>query len=133
MTSRHQQFLVILGLAIVALSIGLFYKSATELRPPAFLELSPVVGYLGLALLVTAGVAKIREKKVATTLAWALRAANALFAFLMVGVIFQLLPINNRGADILDTLIANGTLVGAACLWWWLSHRELKLASKKDA
>jgi hypothetical protein len=132
MTRQRTALLATLGAAIVVVAVVLFFKSATSLRPPPFLELSPVVGYLGLALLATAGVAKIKEKKVAVAAAWMLRTANAAFALIMVGVIFLLLPINNRGADILYVLLANGTLLGAACLWWWLSHRELVLASKKD-
>lgn len=133
MTSTRARFHAALGIAISALAIALLYKSATTLRPPPFLELSPAVGYLGLALLATAGVAQIKEEKSALIVAWIVRSANALFAFMMVGVVFMLLPINNRGADILYVLLSNGALVGGAALLWWILHRELKIASKKNA
>ena len=132
MTSRRIVRLAALGVAIVVVAVGLFLRSATMLKPPPFLELSPTIGYLGLALLATAGVAKIKAQKAAVTVAWMLRIANAVFALIMVGAIFLLLPINNRAADILPVLLANGTLFIAACSWWWLSHRELSLASKKE-
>ena len=133
MTSTRTRFLAGLGIVISALAIGLLYKSTTTLRPPPFLELSPAVGYLGLALLATAGVAKIKREKSASLVAWIIRVANALFAFMMVGVIFLLLPINNRAADILYVLLSNGALVGSAGLLWWILHRELRIASKKNA
>ena len=133
MTSIRTRFLAAFGLAIVALAIALFYKSATILRPPPFLELSPAIGYLGLALLATVGVAKMKEEKSALMVARTIRAANTLFAIAMVGAIFLLLPINNRGADILYVLLLNGALVSGAYFLWWLLHRELRIASKKSA
>lgn len=133
MTERHARFIAGLGTAIVIFAVWLFWKSATMLMPPPFLELSPASGYLGLALLATAGVAKMSNRRFAGTVAWLIRAANAVFAFIMTGVIFLLLPINNRDADILYVLLTNGALVCGACLWWCLLHRELSLASKKNA
>jgi hypothetical protein len=133
MTANRTRFLAGMGIAILMLAIALFYQSAVRLRPPPLLELSPAVGYLGLSLLATAGVAKIKEKSLSVVLAWLLRVANGAYAFVMVGVIFLLLPINNRGADILYVLLENGALLVVACSWWWFTHRELKLASTKNA
>jgi len=125
----HQRFLLGLGAAIVALALWLWWLSATTLRPGILLEISPVCGYFGGVLLAIVSVAKVRKKSTALAVAWVVRVANALFAFAMTVVVFFVLPVNNSTtADLLDVVIQNTLLVVAACGFWWVAHRELRLA-----
>jgi|NGEPerStandDraft_6_1074524.scaffolds.fasta_scaffold121101_2 hypothetical protein len=132
MTAKRQHLLLCFGAAIVALALWLWWLSATRLRPGIALEISPACGYFGVVLLAIVGVAKIRKKSTALGVAWLVRIANALFAFTMTVSIFFILPVNNSTtADLLDAVIQNSLLVVAACAFWWVTHRQLRLASER--
>jgi hypothetical protein len=124
MIKKRQLVIACLGGAAIATSLVLWHLAP---RWGGVLDFYPGVAYLGFSLLATVGVAKLKRPQFARCFAWVLRIANALVILIATFMIFLILPVNERrDASVLAIAVANGLLVLAAYICWWLANREIR-------
>ena len=130
MRLKRERVLAVIGIGCL-IAAGALWGAVHASIGGGTLDFYPAIAFVGLSLIGTAGIAEIRKRRVAISLAWLLRAANTVFLLVTAFMVFLLLPVNqNANATTAQLVIANGILAIAVCLGWWLANREIRRSLK---
>ena len=132
MTLKRQRILIRLGITCLVVAVA-FAAAVSKSLGGGTLDIYPGIAYVGIVLLAISGVARIENRSVAVFFAWVLRIANAIFLLVTGFMLFLLLPLNqNSSTSWPNLVVVNGLLVLILGVIWWVAHREICRALRKE-